>query len=78
MKKSTIHAAAATSAPFRHLKVEHGIVERNKRFVLLEQEDNSEAPTSTSSSVASSFNSPARGHLFTKSLIDELHFVFLQ
>jgi hypothetical protein len=34
-EKSTIYTAVATSGPFRHLKVEHGVVERNKRFVRL-------------------------------------------
>jgi hypothetical protein len=38
-KKSIIYSATATTSPFRHLKVEHGVVERNKRFVRLEQEE---------------------------------------
>jgi hypothetical protein len=72
MKKPTVLAAAATTSSFRHLKAEHGIIERNKRFVLLEQEARTDSP------ITSSFNSLATGHLFSKSLIDEVRFLFLQ
>ena len=78
MKKTTVPAAAATTSSFRHLKAEHGIIERNKRFVLLEQEERSNSEARTDSPITSSFNSLATGHLFSKSLIDEVRFLFLQ
>jgi hypothetical protein len=75
-KKLTIYTAAGTSGPFHHLKVERGVVERNKRFVRSGQEECSDSEPPTNSSIAGSFNSRAGPHLISKSL-GELRFLFL-
>ena len=36
-KKSTLYKTSATSAAFRHLKKEHGIIESNGRFIQVKQ-----------------------------------------
>jgi hypothetical protein len=78
MNKSTIYSASATSAPFRHLKTEHGIIERDKRFIQVEQEADSNSEPGTGSPIANSFNSLVQSRLFGKKLIDKLRYLFLQ
>jgi len=76
--KSTIYTAAATSGPFRHLKNEHGIIERNKRFVRSEKPEHLDSESPKDSPIVHSFNHQASVNLFSKTLIDGLRLLFLQ
>jgi hypothetical protein len=77
-KKPTLYKTTATTAAFRHLKREHGIIECNKRFIRAKgPSPNSETlPPSakgTDSPVVHDFN-----QLASKRLIDEFRLLFLQ